>query len=161
MPERTKPSWPLPRSLFTRASATVGTDCSSLYTQLTVRTIKLEALRVWQKVNFVLGVLQPRQIPEVMVASTTLRVRVVAPWILIPNPPFCREGTLWTSSAGLSISWGLGYTEEASLQMVYSEENRISSRNWRSSTPMQRSYVFGINLPQPAVSSVLGKCSKR
>lgn len=34
----------------------VGTDCSSLYTQLTVRTIKLEPLEAWQKVNFVLGV---------------------------------------------------------------------------------------------------------
>jgi len=44
VPERTKPPLPLPRSLFTRASAMVGTDCSSLYAQLTVWTIKLEQL---------------------------------------------------------------------------------------------------------------------
>lgn len=67
----------------------VGRDYSSLYMQLTVCAIKLEPLEAWQKANSVLGLFQPRQVPEVMGlrafetsppgGSSSLPIRVVAP----------------------------------------------------------------------------------
>lgn len=89
------PPLPLHRSLFTRASAMVGTGSASWYTQLTVWTIKLGPRGAWQKANSLLGHLQPWQVPEEyfgecfdwgvfwLQSLLALPVRVSAPCILI------------------------------------------------------------------------------
>lgn len=128
------PPLPLHRSLFTRASAMVGTGSASWYTQLTVWTIKLGPWGAWQKANSLLGHLQPGQVPEEYFGE-------------------CFDwGVFWLKSLlALPVSFCTLYINTEIVINIISrsvsrKENRTYNRYWRSSTPAQCSYVFGFNL---------------